>query len=192
MQQLIFTGIGSRSITPQEQDVIIEISETLADVGFILRSGKADGADAAFQIGYQQYKNFTKQMIPVQAEIFIPWDGFNKENRLLEDDWDIVFGENETAWQMVKRIHKRPDQLKHGPRLLHMRNCAQVLGKDLDKPSLFVLYCADEEWITGEVSGGTRTAVELARSLGIRTFNIRRRKWIYELIDFLLSKDIRI
>jgi hypothetical protein len=187
---LIFTGIGSRDISSQEERTIVDISEHLAYSGFTLRSGKADGADAAFQIGYQSYF-YTEKKLP-NAEIYIPWANFNNKNKRLENHWDIVFGENKTAKQMVKRIHPAYHKLSEPASLLHQRNCAQVLGKDLDKPSLFVLYCADENWLNGEVSGGTRTAVELARQLRIRAFNIRNLKGIGMLKEWLSTQGMGI
>ena len=187
---LIFTGVGSRVISSYEERVLIDISEKLAHAGFTLRSGKADGADAAFQLGYQSYQQSTG-ILP-SAEIYIPWANFNNKNKRLDPTWDIVFGENQRAKEFVKQIHPAYDKLSAPASLLHQRNCAQVLGNDLDKPSLFVLYCADENWLNGEVSGGTRTAVELARRLNIRTFNLRNLRGASGLISFLATHGIVI
>ncbi|MEO0804461.1 MAG: hypothetical protein AAFY57_19655 [Cyanobacteria bacterium J06642_2] len=45
-----------------------------------------------------------------------------------------------------------------------------MLGRTLDRPSEFVVYWAPER--DGEIKGGTRTAVMLARSRNIPTFNL--------------------
>ena len=42
-----YTGVGSRSITKEERSLIIRISKYFAFHSFILRSGKALGADKA-------------------------------------------------------------------------------------------------------------------------------------------------
>jgi hypothetical protein len=55
---------------------------------------------------------------------------------------------------------------------LHQRNIHQVLGKDLSKPSSFLLACSNEDR-NGDVKGGTRTAWMLAKQLDVPCFNLR-------------------
>lgn len=53
-----------------------------------------------------------------------------------------------------------------------MRNIFQVLGKDLDTPSDFVVFWAKPIGNSGKVSGGTNTAVALALQESIPVFNM--------------------
>jgi hypothetical protein len=81
------------------------------------------------------------------------------------------------------KIHE--DQ-SSGAKKLHSRNVLQVLGDKLDTPSKFVLYYAKEK--DGEVAGGTRTAVMLARELDIPTLNWYSKdmsQWSKEYIKIL-------
>lgn len=55
----------------------------------------------------------------------------------------------------------------------HTRNVFQVLGADLRSPSSFLVCWAPwDPRSAGDVTGGTRTAVRLARSFGIPVFNL--------------------
>lgn len=64
-----YAGIGSRE-TPDDVIKMFEnMASSLASKGFILRSGHADGADAAFERGCDR--------VGGAKEIYIPWKGFN-------------------------------------------------------------------------------------------------------------------
>lgn len=58
--------------------------------------------------------------------------------------------------------------LGRGPRALHTRNVAQVVGADCMTPSNFVLCWTQE----GEVRGGTATAIRVALANRIPVFNL--------------------
>lgn len=165
---MIMTGIGSRNITPVERDSIINFAQYSAAGGVILRSGKASGADEAFQLGYQQTTD-----TPVKCEIYIPWAGFH--NPYLTSAFDIdssKLGTWSEAQKIACRIHPAPNRLKPAALSLHTRNVHQVLGQFLIDPSDFCIFCADED-SKGKVLGGTATAVNLCIELGIPTYNIR-------------------
>lgn len=117
-----------------------------------MRSGGAPGADAAFETS----SGFAK-------EIFLPWKGFNGNTSILHPP----SGE---AMAIAAKTHPFWPRLSPAGKKLHARNVHQVLGKSLDSPSLFVVFYARER--EGQVEGGTATAVNLARSRGIRTFNL--------------------
>lgn len=80
-----YTGIGSRE-TPQDVlDYMTYLGETLAPY-YILRSGKAQGADEAFQLGVEK-KQKQEGFKHVHAQIFTPWKSF--KNPKLSDQWDL-------------------------------------------------------------------------------------------------------
>lgn len=163
------TIIGSRNITKTEFQTLKEIAEFLHNKDFILRSGGADGADSSIM----HLKNI---------EVFIPWKGFNKiTNGIVLNQRNLNI-----AKKAIKVIHPAYDKLSHGALKLHCRNVQQVWGEDLEDPTAtsIVVFCADED-IFNNVSGGTRTAVEIARRKKIPVYNIRQNseKSVSEMIE---------
>ena len=151
-----YAGIGSR-LTPSYALSLIEgIAAMLGDKGLILRSGGAQGADAAFEWGCDQTDG--------KKEIFLPWRSFNG-NR------SPFFSPSKEAEKLAARCHPNWAACNGLARKFHARNCQQVLGHNLDDPVGFVLFWAQER--DGVVKGGTATAVHLARHRGIPTFNLR-------------------
>jgi len=138
-----YTGVGSRDTPQLYLDAFEFIAGELCKEGFMLRSGGAQGADNAFEAGACG-----------NTEIFLPWPKFNDHRSEL---WDPP----EEAFTLAKDIvGKRWVRTKSGAKKLHARNCQQVLGKNLDDPSEF-LIC----WTQGgRPVGGTRTAIILAHN----------------------------
>ena len=61
------------------------------------------------------------------------------------------------------------------------RNVYQVIGKDLESPSKFVVCWTPK----GEIVGGTAQAMKLAQKLDIPIFNLYNANTKNELIDFV-------
>lgn len=165
-----YTGIGARKTPLPILNKMLVISDAMYNLGFILRSGGADGADSVFEQNAGQYK-----------EIYLPWDGFNgaKVDNLYH------FLALPEAEEIAKRFHPKWDYLKSGPRKMHTRNVHQVLGKDLRTPSKFVIcWTAD-----GKASGGTGQALRIAKAHDIPIFNLYNMsvrdvgKAIYDLME---------
>ena len=143
--QVYYTGVGSRQ-TPQEVLLAFEsIAKYLASIGWVLRSGAADGADRAFEKGCDAEDG--------KKEIYLPWKNFNNS---LSD----LIVKDQKAFEIAKEHHPGWDNLKFGAQKLHARNVHQVLGKQLDNPSS-LLIC----WTpNGSGKGGTGQAIRLANS----------------------------
>lgn len=197
-----YTGIGSRETPAEVVGVMEDAAYRLARIGFVLRSGKAAGADAAFQRGVQKYVsdmgyNFFQHF----AEIYIPWKGFKGGEGLI-DDGDISldsvdnrFPEHaEMRWDWVKEVHGGWDRLSQGARKLHERNVHQLFGEDLGNAYLsqskFVLYYAPETK-KGDPKGGTATCVNLAKKQGIRSLNLLHQENHEVLEKFLVSMEVK-
>ena len=71
----VYTGIGSRETPLEYIQLFIRIAEYLASVGYTLRSGGANGADLAFEIGCDNKQG--------KKEIYIPWYSFNNSDSML-------------------------------------------------------------------------------------------------------------
>lgn len=164
---MIYAGIGSRK-TPNNICLHMErIAYMLAKKKHVLRSGKADGADLAFQTGVEYCYNKHGYG---SAEILLPWAKWQQHR---EQRWDIIVEDNDIvhrAAQVCAKIHPAFFDLKNSHKLLHIRNMFQVLGSDLNSYVDFVIFWAPE--VDGYVQGGTASAVHLARKFGIPTFNM--------------------
>ena len=161
-----YSGIGSRK-TPE--DILMKfdrIGKILANKGFTLRSGGADGADSAFEVGCDKANG--------KKEIFLPWKGFNGNTSLL-------FDPPEEAFVMTGKIHPGWHHLKQGARRLHARNCQQVLGINLDNPVQFVICYTKLD------GGGTLQALRIAQQKKIPIYNFYLQKYsIKEMIKHTL------
>lgn len=176
-----YTGVGSRETPPAMMKVIASFAERLADEGFILRSGAADGADTGFESGHDKWRWSDEWDHHPDAlkEIFIAWNGFSGRTDKEDGVYCLKGTIVQEAEEIASTIHKAWDVvrkdgtpvLSRGAKMLHTRNCFQVLGKDLRTPSKFlVCYAPVDEH--GVPKGGTRTAWVLAQSKNIPCYNL--------------------
>lgn len=129
--------------------------------GYTLRSGGADGADLAFEQGVTSLK-----------DIYLPKRGFNNSDSPL-------FHVGDDAIALAASIHPAWNNCKAFARLLHARNCYQVLGQNLDDPSDF-LICWTEN---AEKRGGTRTAIVLAERHKVPVLNLGKMETYEHCMD---------
>lgn len=153
-----YAGIGSRQTPHEILDFMASVAKKLDSLGYILRSGGADGADSYFE---KEVKH---------KEIYLPWNGFNDRYR-----GDGVFVLNDLpqdlylqVGQIAKRYHPYWDTMGRGAKALHARNVLQVLGRDLKTPSKFILC-----WTPGASgSGGTGQAIRIANAYDVPVFDL--------------------
>lgn len=179
MHKVYWTGIGSRNTPKHILEQMQEYACNMAKAGLVLRSGGAEGADTAFQLGYMQASAL---MYPTEAEIYVPWAQFGNVPAM----YKRVYQRSLQAQQIARSVHPVYDKLKNAVQLLHERNVHQILGADLNTPSTFVLFYAEE--VRGKVKGGTATAVHLARARGIPTINMwNNANWRQEVLQKVLG-----
>lgn len=150
---LIYTGIGSRKTPEMLLIHMTQIAEYLSSK-WTLRSGHADGADMAFEVGCSGSK-----------EIYVPWPTFNGCTDCIDPSTFINYQE---AMTIAENLHPNWAACKQGVRKLHTRNVYQILGKDLNTPTDLVICWTPD----GKDSGGTGQALRLARELNIPVFNL--------------------
>jgi len=151
-----YTGVGSRSTPKDICDLLTRIATAFCQAGWTLRSGAAKGADSAFEQGV--FNHALKQ-------IFLPWPSF--EGR------ETPFSSPDVrAFDIAAELHPRWKSLSPAARKLHARNAHQVLGPNLDDPSL-VLVCWTPD---GLLKGGTSTAIRIAKKHDIPAFNLGAKK----------------
>lgn len=126
---MYYAGIGSRE-TPCEVLAQMEgIARELFARGYILRSGGAQGADSAFELG-----------AGIQKEIFRASDATPASLELAS--------KYHPAWHRCSDYAKR----------LHARNGFQILGRDLFSPSRFVVCWTKDGGPTGGTGQAIRLA----------------------------------
>lgn len=170
-----YAGIGSRETPVHVQEHFSSLATFLATKGFILRSGGAQGADKAFEVGCDKADG--------QKEIYLPWRYFERSNSNL-----VV--SNPRAYEIAKRFHHYWDNLSDGAKKLQARNSHQVLGYALDEPVKFVIC-----WTKGgKGSGGTGQALRIAEFYEIPIFDAGKYETVdeikAELKKFLIENDV--
>lgn len=158
-----YTGIGSRK-TPEDVLALMKaVAQKLSSEGYILRTGNAQGADAAFASG------------STKTEMYYPED----VNRLPQ----------EVLSRLVEdacKVHpKGKDLLTYPYRNYLLRDGLQVLGCNYDilQKSKFVLC-----WTPmGEKIGGTAQAIKIAEMYNIPVFNLAKQDVFNRLFKYVNS-----
>ena len=154
MSDIYYAGVGSRETPPDILEMMANFAYHMAGKQIILRSGHADGADKAFEMGCDL--NYGRK------EIYLPWPGFNDSTS------EFVGPTNEAFTMASEHVPHWKNMRNHAARKLHARNMHQVLGYGLNSPVLFVMCWTQE----GKLKGGTATAIRVAHARGIPVFNL--------------------
>lgn len=206
--QKCYTGIGSRQTPLYLLYMMSKMGMIFEKKGYILRSGCATGADAAFEDALSEPEK--------SAEIYIPNKGFAyKMGTSFKNHYIIpkekygtdINGLYLKATRLIhqKDIHKFWKYCKPYVMDLHNRNMFQVLGGDLRSKSSFVICFTKGKELkyqdTGKATGGTGTAINAADLYDVPLFNLsvdehydRLNKFINEnehLIDYKKLNQIK-
>jgi hypothetical protein len=181
-QKRYYAGIGSRQTPEPILKVMEQIGKFLAERGWILRSGGADGADSAFERGCDAGQG--------KKEIYLPWKGFNNNSSDLFLKSHHLKGTKEKAFEIASQYHPVWEQLSYGAQCLMARNVYQVLGQDLATPVSMVI-CYN---LGGFTHGGTSQAMRIARDRAIPIFRLNDEEELVRIkihlargLDFLES-----
>jgi Tfp pilus assembly protein PilW len=140
---------------------MMALTQDLYGAGFVLRTGRAKGADAAFLAGYEKGP----------LSIYQPGE--------------LGWQPDERAFEIAARIHPNWNACDEHAQALHARNVHQVLGDDLETPSEF-LICWTKK---GAPVGGTRTAIMVAQERGIPVYNMGLVGMSANMIRETLNRD---
>lgn len=164
---LAYAGVGSRDTPADVLQLIESLGHTLARRGYLLRSGAAPGADAAWERGAIAGDG--------ACEIYLPWPGFQGHTTgyVLQQQPGY-----QQAIEIASRHHPAWNNLSQAVRKLMARNVMQVLGADCASPVKFLLCWAPRSTFDSagqlvDVGGGTGLAVRLAAHCGIPCFNLQ-------------------
>lgn len=190
MTYLPYAGIGSRSTPRHILDIMCSLAAHLCEQGWILRSGGAHGADAAFEAGVDAYVESSS--IPVLMptafkEIYLPWAGFNNNPSPLHPG-AYPFSEQEI--ELASQYHPAWNRCSPAAQKLHTRNLRQIVGHPsvagpIVQLSKFVV-CWTEN---GAVTGGTSQALRMAMSMHIPIINLGKARNASELEALVLEVD---
>lgn len=166
-----YAGIGSRKTPENICKQMTRLASFFEANHFRLRSGGANGADSAFQVGIHDKNNI---------ELYLPYNGFN-------NNWDgILLDENDDRYtKLAQEVHPLGENLPTNILKYHRRNCAQILGLNLDNPVKFVLCWTPDgaETKTTSKTGGTGQAIRLATKYNIPVINMANSLWKDKLIS---------
>jgi hypothetical protein len=143
-----------------------QIAQRLANDGLVLRSGAAAGADSAFEKGCDD--------VDGDKEIYLPFKHFRAHTSEL-------YNIPQEAFEIAGEIHPKWKTLSHTVKQLLARDVLQVLGSDLQTPSLFVV-CWTPDGYNGRVgeytqaTGGTGMAIEVASRNLVDVYNLFNQK----------------
>lgn len=154
-----YAGIGSRETPPKVLEQMAKIGFFLAECGYVLRSGGAQGADSAFERGCNEAQGV--------KQIWQPNRGYFPLHEWATDE------ASEVCWEYPL------EKMRAHTISLITRNMYQVFGDDegVRAPVDFVVYWSKGNPLEqGVDSGGTRYAVRVAHKHGIPTYNLRTQK----------------
>lgn len=152
---ILIAGIGARA-TPDFicTDMEYIAKEVVKSNGWI-RSGHAEGADYAFEIGAGN-----------RCIVYLPSKGFNSKLPMLGKQYQ---GYDYTNLEFTLKYHPNPGALSPFVRQLMLRSGAQILGINGDSPVDAVVCWTPD----GKASGGTGQGIRIAMDYGIPVFNMR-------------------
>ncbi len=161
---IYYAGIGSRETPASILTAFEAIGEQLGKLGLTLRSGRAPGADSAFEKGARKAR--------ANSEIFVPWRGFPNGSSLASYP-AIIFDELENAQKLaatesVRKYHPAPDRLSDGAFKLMARNYCQMFGPSVNSQASSFVVCYTSD---GQASGGTRQVIRMAQDGDIPVLN---------------------
>ena len=166
-----YAGIGARQTPPQILNLMTHLASKLESMGYVLRSGGAQGADSAFEQGVKSAK-----------EIYLPSKSFNSR---IAGQPGIIDASALPNWQQaiatVNQFHPAPGKLSEFARSLMARNAMQVLGKSMNEPAKMIVA-----WTPGgQIVGGTGQALRMAQAYQIPVRNLGNPETLQKVQQFL-------
>lgn len=175
-----YAGVGSRKTPGDVLRTMRRLSARLSVLGWVLRTGGADGADAAFLTGVWDVCPHDGGVPP---ELYLPWEGFNGANLATSDHPSF------TAYAIASKHHPAWGSLSDAARALHARNVHQILGRNCSDPSKFVVCWTEDGACTEQPptreTGGTGQAIRIAIAYDVPIFNLARQDALERVKAFL-------
>jgi hypothetical protein len=146
-----YAGIGARKTPPEICAKMTQIASFLERQGYTLRSGGAEGADIAFEIGVN--------IAGLHSHIY------------------TVDNYTSASLEHAAKYHPVWDDLSHYEKRLMGRNSIILLGEELDTPVEFVVCWTYK----GIITGGTGQGLRIAIAYDIPIINLATQEFPYDL-----------
>jgi hypothetical protein len=148
---IYYTMIGSRKTPEDIQYLMVKFVEKACKFNYVGRSGGADGADKCLEEGVY---NFIGEECDGETgtachlmEIYLPWKDFNNRDSRSSGYYTLYQLSNRfQAENIAKELHPAWERCSQGVKKLHTRNVYQLLGRDLNTPSKFVICYAEPKY----------------------------------------------
>ena len=163
-----------------------EIASLLEKQDFVLRSGGAEGADHAFEIGISD---------PLMMDIYLPQINFNNKSGS-----KYIFISNsdhsnyKAAYESLK-YHPRGFNMSHGTKVMMIRNYFQACGLVNQSNSSFVI-CWTPKGANGYTikttydNGGSGQCIRIAAAHNIPVYNLKDSRYSHltaqEIVNIIL------
>lgn len=182
--------IGSRTAPVRDCEALEEIAVEFLTQGYHGVSGGAPGPDAALTNAIRRLMVDTGLSGRTFGTIWLPSRAFNG---LTHGDLGGACRNAERepffrgqAAQLAMEVHGGWHNLTPFMRRLHARNSFQVLTETMHDPVDYVV-CAAHTTRSGNVKGGTATAVKIAARYGVEVINVLRPGG-YERVNEILTQ----
>lgn len=170
---MIYAGIGSRRTPADIQKLMTTAAESLSSLGWLLRSGHADAADYAFELGSSN------------GEIHLPWSSYNDKLPRVTGNVYAVPNFTPEIMEVAAKFHPVWWNLSDAVRKLMARNTTILLGDQLDKPVDCVICWTP----AGQPIGGTGHGLRIAHHYKIPIFNLYEPEDFGRLDEFVQEKS---
>jgi hypothetical protein len=146
--------IGSREITPELSGKLANIGRLIAQRGWFISSGNADGSDCSYARG-------ANEIDPAKVIIYLPWKNYNPQYIV---KGNLVTSDIKPEWiEPARRHHAIYDSLGQGVQKLMCRNIGILWKADA---CIAVLNHAKKGY------GGTGQGWRYATELGIPKLDV--------------------
>ena len=185
----VYAGIGSRKTPAEVCAAFANLAGRLGKAGWTLRSGRALGADSAFEAGARSVRGSCEIYLPnmhnytsIEQVVHANSEDVMKGASYLDEVTGSVLG----CKIIARLLHPNGKYLSPHALELHARNTYQIIGQDLNSP-VNVVIC----WTEGaRGEGGTGQALRLAKMLNIPIIDYGMytdpSKW-WELNDYVVN-----
>lgn len=158
----MIAGIGSRKTPASVLSEMTVIGVWCQHHGVGVRSGHAEGADYAFEVGAE-----------TGTFIYLPFSTFNAKMPILGYSKVVNHDLHPDLAEIAADHHPKWPYLNWLTRAFHTRNVAQVLGLP-EEPLSAAVVC----WtVDGGPTGGTGQAIRIATASGIPVLNMFDPQW---------------
>lgn len=158
---MYYTGIGSRETPKDILAVMTKLATVLEHKGYILRTGDAKGADAAFRAGCSNMQVYTIKSL----------------SEISEEMHDICYNDLATLHPNMNAVMRKPWAKEY-----LMRDSLQIRGYHPNDTLSHFVVCWTKD---AGLNGGTAQAMRLANKLGVEIYNLANPTTLQEIVEYI-------